>query len=221
MKFKKALKCIFPYGLIKLREIRNDKKVFTNSHKQYAEFNIGDYTYGKPALWWFDKNTCRIGKFCSIAEGVKILGGGDHRTDWITTYPFNALCKYFPFAEGISGHPKSKGPVIIGNDVWIGHDASIMSGVTVGDGAVVAAKSLVAHDVPPYAIVGGVPAKLIRYRFSPAHIQKLLRIRWWDWDLETIARYIQWLLNSDITSFIEAVEKEFGKIHIDVQSISP
>ena len=99
------------------------------------------------------------------------------------TYPFNAL-----FSEGahITGHPSSKGDIVIGNDVWIGYQSCILSGVTIGNGAIIGAKSVVTKDVPPYAIVAGNPAKFIRYRFPQETIDKLENLAWWDWDISVI-----------------------------------
>lgn len=194
---------------------------FTNKKFDYLGYNIGDYTYGSPGLRFYNKDECRIGKFCSIAEGTKIFGGGEHRTDWVSTYPFPAFAKYFPSTSDISDYAPSKGPTIIGNDVWIGHDVSILSGVTIGDGAVIAAKALVSRDVPPYAIVAGIPARIIRYRFSKIHIEKLLVLKWWDWDEEIITRYIHKLCNSNIADFIETAECEFGEIKVGAGSAPP
>lgn len=181
---------------------------FTNNKEPYVGLNIGDYTYGKPKLIFWNNQTCKIGKFCSIANDTVVMGGGEHRTDWVTTYPFSALHKIFGFGSEIKGHPKSKGHTIIGSDVWIGLGSCILSGVTIGDGAVIGAKSLVSHDVPAYAIVSGVPAKIIKYRFSQSVIKDLLEIKWWDWDLNKISRYHNLLMSADINRFIETVKNE-------------
>lgn len=163
-------------------------------------FHMGEGSYGSPTvLSWGEGTIGRVGKYSSIASGVIIMLGGEHRTDWVTTYPFSAL---WPEAAHIQGHPKTKGNVFIGHDVWIGHDAFILSGVTIGSGAVVAAKSVVTKDVPPYAIVGGNPAKIIRYRFDNETILKLLSIAWWDWPREEISHAIPYLLSDNIQNFI-------------------
>jgi acetyltransferase-like isoleucine patch superfamily enzyme len=176
--------------------------------------NIGEHTYGAPRIIDFDEGaTVRIGKYCSIAEGVVIMIGGNHRLDWITTYPFSALSERWHKAKDIIGHPQSKGDVIIGNDVWIGLDAMILSGVTIGDGAVVAARSVVVKDVPPYSVVGGNPAKLLKMRFSEEDIAKLLKIRWWDWPDEKISRNVKILCasNIDALSNPETVSIDFNE----------
>jgi acetyltransferase-like isoleucine patch superfamily enzyme len=167
----------------------------------YRACVVGRYSYGSPALHFAGSGAqLRIGQFCSIADQVKIFLGGEHRMDWVTTYPFPQM---LPAARGISGHPATKGDVTIGNDVWIGHGATILSGVTIGDGAVVGAHAVLARDVPPYAIVGGNPARLVRHRFPPAQVDALLQIRWWDWPLPKIEAELPYLLSGDTDGFIQ------------------
>lgn len=167
--------------------------------------SIGKHTYGWP-IFWNDKNNSNIiiGNFCSIGDNVKIYLGGNHRTDWVTTYPFGHINKDIFNNFNGDGHPKSNGDVIIGNDVWIGANAIIMSGVNIGDGAVIANNSHVIKNVEPYSIVGGNPAKLIKYRFTPEQIEKLLEIKWWNWDDEKINNFTHLLCNNDIDAFINA-----------------
>jgi acetyltransferase-like isoleucine patch superfamily enzyme len=175
-------------------------------HEKYPQYAIGRGTYGDPdIIWQNDQATLRIGAFCSIAEGVTIFMGGEHRVDWVTTYPFNYLWKC---GMHITGHPKTKGDVIIGNDVWIGLDAVIMSGVTVGDGAVIGARAVITKDVEPYAIYAGNPARLIRKRFDEPTIQQLLELEWWNCKDEEIERLIPLMLSGDVHTFIV----EAGKI---------
>ncbi|HEY5236653.1 MAG TPA: CatB-related O-acetyltransferase [Rhabdochlamydiaceae bacterium] len=166
----------------------------------------GRGSHGIPIVsQWGDGTKLKIGNFCSIAAEVNILLGGEHRTDWVTTYPFSAL---LPEAGHIKGHPRTKGDVIIGNDVWIGKGAYILSGVNIGDGAVIGASAVVTKDVPPYAIVGGNPARIIRYRFDEETIKKLLEIAWWNWSDEKISSAIELLLSEDVSRFIEYYESE-------------
>ena len=169
-------------------------------HSQDPRITIGKYTYGNPQfMLWEEQESIFIGSFCSIADQVVILGGGEHRNDWITTYPLH-------LALGCQiencGHPSTKGPTIIGNDVWIGCRATILSGVTIGDGAIVAAGAVVSKDIPPYTISGGVPNKTIRRRFSREQIDILMKIKWWNWPEQKIKEVIPLLLSSNIDRFI-------------------
>ncbi|WP_298958306.1 CatB-related O-acetyltransferase [uncultured Methylobacterium sp.] len=180
------------------------------SLKDYIDrfgYEIGEHTYGTPRVHgWKDGKKLYIGKYTSIAGSVTIFVGSNHRTDWVTTYPFSALLRAWPEAAGITGHPQSNGDVRIGNDVWLGLGAVVMSGVTVGDGSVVAAGSMVVKDVPPYAIVGGNPAKIIRYRFDEKTIERLLTIKWWDWPDQEVRGAIKHLCSSDLEDFLRMAE---------------
>jgi acetyltransferase-like isoleucine patch superfamily enzyme len=170
-------------------------------------YEVGDFSYGMPeVLTWGEGFKLKIGKYCSIAGGVTIFLGGNHRPDWVTTYPFSAIADVWPEGSGIEGHPKSKGDVRIGNDVWLGYKSTIMSGVSVGDGAVVAACAVVTKHVPPYAIVGGNPARIIRYRFDEETIERLMAIKWWDLPAHELRPLIPDILSSDIDTFVFKVQ---------------
>lgn len=175
---------------------------------------LGPYSYhgdGLSVKWKGNDTTFRCGKFCSIADNLKIYLGGNHRTDWITTYPFGHTHKdKFNTFSG-KGHPSTKGSVIIGNDVWIGDNVTIMSGVTIGDGAVVANNSHVVKCVEPYSIVGGNPAKLIRYRFTKEQIEKLLKIKWWDLPENQINAIVPLLCSNNIEEFIAYLSNKESK----------
>jgi chloramphenicol O-acetyltransferase type B len=134
---------------------------------------------------------------------VKVFLGGEHRTDWVTTFPFTVFSEA---GRGIGGHPKSKGNVVIGNDVWIATEAFIMSGVTIGDGAVIGARAVVTKDVPAYAVVAGNPSRIVKFRFDPPTIERLLQVKWWEWEPARIANSMPALLNTDIESFLLAAE---------------
>ncbi len=164
---------------------------------------FGRYTYGQPNIIWANDNAkLKIGNFCSIGGNVNIYLGGNHRTDWITTYPFGHIHQnIFNNFNGV-GHPSTRGDVNIGNDVWIASNVTIMSGVTIGDGAIIANNSHVVKDVEPYSITGGNPARLIKYRFTQAQIDKLLEIKWWYWDDDKINKFTHLLCNINVDDFI-------------------
>ncbi len=169
---------------------------------KYAEHKIGRGTYGSPrVLSWRDGTGLEIGSFCSISDSVTIMLGGEHRTDWVTTYPFSRL---FPEAGEFRGHPHTKGDVVIGNDVWIGYGALILSGVRIGNGAVVAARSVVRSNVEPYSIVAGNPSRHIKFRFDEASVNALEEIAWWDWSPAKIKEAWPLLLADDVKAFIDA-----------------
>lgn len=157
--------------------------------------DIGDFTYGFPIVRsWGENARLTVGKFCSIGEHVQIYLGGNHHTDWLTTYPFNVLMKeHFP---GIDGEcAATKGDIVIGNDVWIGNDVIILSGVTIGDGAVIGAGSVVTKDVQACDVVAGDPA--IQKKILWQKVQAV-GARWWDWPLEKIAEAIPILMSTNI-----------------------
>ncbi len=176
------------------REGNLTKDILKEDIKKY-QWEIGDHTYGHISILEPRLAKLKIGKFCSIASGVSVILG-NHRTDIVTTYPFSSLRSRWPgIRRNFIDDHSTKGNVTIGNDVWIGRSATILSGVTIGDGAVIATNSLVNKDVEPYSIVGGAPAKHIKFRHSPEIISELLRIKWWDWDDETIDSRIPELLS--------------------------
>jgi acetyltransferase-like isoleucine patch superfamily enzyme len=155
-----------------------------NISEENFSIQVGAFSYGVSNLQiksWGGKGThLSIGKFCSIAQNVTVFLGGNHRTDWITTYPFGYIYNVefggVPDAETIY----SNGDVSIKNDVWIGENVTIMSGVSIGNGAVLATGSVITRDVSDYEIVGGNPAKQIRMRFMEDQVAMLLRLKWWD-----------------------------------------
>lgn len=159
---------------------------------------VGDYTYyddfedvsnfEKNIKYHFDfiGDKLIIGKFCMIAsDATFIMNGGNHLTEATTSYPFAIFGEAWENAMDGKSYP-TKGDTVIGNDVWIGYGATIMPGITIGDGAIIASKSVVTKDIKPYTIVGGNPAKRIKKRFSEETITKLLELQWWDWEIEKI-----------------------------------
>ncbi|MFV8354335.1 CatB-related O-acetyltransferase [Flavobacterium sp. XS2P14] len=171
---------------------------------------VGDYTYyddfedtanfEKNVKYLFDFNNDQliIGNFCMIASDVKfIMNGANHLTDTISSYPFSIFGNGWQEAMKGKEYP-NKGNIVVGNDVWIGYNATIMAGVTIGDGAIIAANATVVKNVEPYTIVGGNPAKIIRKRFSETHIKLLLEIQWWNWSIEKITENVQLLTSTTV-----------------------
>ena len=146
-----------------------------------------------------------IGRFCSIACGAKFLfNSANHAMRSLSTYPFPIFYEDWGLDRTrVADAWDNKGDIVVGNDVWIGYEAVILSGVTIGDGAIIGARAVVTRDVPPYAIVGGVPARLIRRRFDNETIETLLRLKWWDWPSEKIARHIAAIQNGQLNELID------------------
>ncbi|MCX6563026.1 MAG: CatB-related O-acetyltransferase [Candidatus Aminicenantes bacterium] len=164
--------------------------------------SLGAYSYEAPEVIHFegDKNKVVIGKFCSISRDVKIFVGGNHPSRWVSSFPFRV--RFDLPGKFQDGHPASRGDVVIGNDVWIGMAATILSGVKIGHGAIVAARSFVVKNVPPYAVVGGNPAEFLFYRFKEEYIRALLEIKWWDWPIQKILDSVPLLNGGSVEEFI-------------------
>ena len=181
----KVLNKLRKYKFNRAWKQKNDHNFTTTVGKlPLDKVTIGRNTYGFiDALFSNPENKLIIGNYCSIAQGVKFLPSTDHALDRISTYPFKALC--------LTGELEalSKGDIVVDDDVWIGYGTTVLSGVHIGQGAAVAAGSVVTKDVPPYAIVGGVPAKVIKYRFEPEMIQALLQIDYSKLDGEMIRQH--------------------------------
>lgn len=184
---------------------------------------VGDYTYyddlqnplsfENNVLYHFDFIGDRliIGKFCAIASGAKfIMNGANHNIEAFSTFPFGAFGQGWEKGiEGLSGG--SKGDTMIGNDVWIGHNATIMPGVRIGNGAIIATNAVVTKDVEPYTIVGGNPASVIRNRFNDEVTKLLLQLQWWDWDIEEITKSISVLSSNDVKQLKDLVIQHIKK----------
>lgn len=181
------------------------KNIITNPN-----IEVGDYTYyddfetvenfEKNVKYHFDfvGDKLIIGKFCMIASDVKfIMNGANHLTDAISTFPFAIFGADWADAMKGRAYPR-KGDLIIGNDVWIGYNATIMAGVTIGDGAIIATNATVVKDVAPYSIVGGNPAREIRKRFPEKVIEKLLDLKWWDRDIDWVTKNVGALTGNNI-----------------------
>jgi len=176
----------------------------TKYHLTGKQFMIGDFTYGIPYIHNYnDSVKLIIGKFCSIADGVEIILGGNHHSEYVSDYNF-LECRELAqrWTQLNITRERQSRDVIIGNGVWIGRNALILSGAEIGDGAIVGAGAVVAGKVPPYAIAVGNPAKIVKYRFTRYQCDKLANIRWWDWPLQKIIDNISALCSPDIDGFI-------------------
>ncbi len=181
------------------------KSIITNPNIIVGDFTYYDdfenvHNFEKNVKYHFDfiGDKLIIGKFCMIASDVRfIMNGANHLTDAISTYPFAIFGGDWANAMDGKRYP-TKGDTIIGNDVWIGYNATIMAGVKVGDGAIIATNSVVTKDVEPYTVVGGNPAREIKKRFPKEHIDILLDLKWWDWSLEKITENVQILTGNDL-----------------------
>jgi acetyltransferase-like isoleucine patch superfamily enzyme len=198
-------------SILAMQSIFGNALTFIERHRKYAGIKkaskagfleIGAHTYGSPEIIQYkgSERKVNIGRFCSIAPGVVIIPGGIHPSGWVSTFPFRAM---FDLEGGNEdGIPAAKDEIFIGSDVWIGTDAMILSGVRIGDGAIVAARSVVTRDIPPYAIAAGVPAKTVKFRFENHIIEKLEQIRWWEWDEGKIIDAIPLLSSERVEEFI-------------------
>ena len=196
-------------GLLFLKNSIQAKNIFIGDYTYFDDARNGPENFEKYNVLYhydFSKVKLVIGKFCAIAAETRFLMGGDHKLDAISGYPFPVFGQgwehvYDPFASS------SKGDIIVGNDVWFGYNSLIKNGVTIGHGAIVAAKAVVVKDVPAYAVVAGNPAKVVKMRFDDPTIERLIQIAWWDWDIQKITKYLPLICSLDVDR-LEAVSLE-------------
>lgn len=190
-----------------LKNIIKNPNIIVGDYTYYDDFeNVNNFEKNVKYLFDFVGDKLIIGKFCMIASGVQfIMNGGNHLTDSISTYPFSIFGEDWANAMEGKSYPY-KGDTVIGNDVWIGSNATIMPGIKIGDGAIIATNSTVTKDVEPYTIVGGNPAKPIRKRFSEEQIKILLKLKWWDWNIEKITHVTQALCGNNIDKLEKLIE---------------
>jgi acetyltransferase-like isoleucine patch superfamily enzyme len=178
-----------------VRRAENRRRVVAGKHS---------YFFGGPNVTAYrgdpEHLRVRVGSYTSVAEGTRFLLGGGHRVDWVSTFPFRVALG-LPGAY-MDGHPTAKGDILVGSDVWIGKDAQILGGVTIGHGAVVAASSVVTRDVAAYEIVAGNPARTVRCRVTPEQREALLALSWWDWPDSKILRFVDLLSSPEVDEFI-------------------
>ncbi len=164
------------------------------------KFKIGKHCYGSIIVNGHHLlDEMIIGSFCSIGPGVQtIVKGWNHNAEWFTTYPFAAFADKWPNANKIKALPKTQRAIKIGSDVWIGRNALIFSDITIGDGAIIGAYSVVSKDIPPYSIAAGNSMRIIKKRFSDEDIEYLLKLKWWDWPDSKINEYLDIINSNDI-----------------------
>jgi acetyltransferase-like isoleucine patch superfamily enzyme len=187
-----------------------DNKLAANHAADSARHGdtFGAHSYGRIRIRrWGEGTKLHVGTFCSFADDVTVFLGGNHRTDWISTYPFSDFAAAWPDSARHPSTLSSRGDVVIGHDVWIGSGATILSGVSIGHGAVVAARAVVVGDVAPYAIVGGNPARVVKHRFAEQDIARLLDAAWWDLPDAKVAKLARLLQSGDVEALIAAVER--------------
>lgn len=194
---------------VHLKEVINHPRIHVGEFTYYHNFEIlEDYaSFLAPYLFPLSKDSLFIGKFVQMANGVRfITSSANHKMNGFSTYPFMTfMLTPQTTSEDIMAmfeESKNKGDIVVGNDVWIGIDATIMPGVKIGDGAIIGAKSVVTKDVEPYTIVGGNPAKVIKKRFDDHIIKALLDIQWWNWSIEKIEENINIITGSDLDALL-------------------
>ncbi len=191
--------------LVFLKNIIKSPNIIIGDYSYYDDHEDG-LNFEQNVLYHFDflGDKLIIGKFCAIGSNVQfIMNGANHRMDGISTFPFNIFGGNWSVITPTLEQLPFKGNTVIENDVWIGYKATIMPGVNIGNGAIIAAHSVVTKDVEPYSIVGGNPAKLIRKRFTEEQIKKLLDIAWWNWNIEKITSALPLIVNGDIRKLEE------------------
>ncbi len=180
-----------------------DYTTYDDFEKDPRDFQRNNVLYHYPEC---NHDKLIIGKFCSIACGAKfIFNAANHTLGSLSTYPFPIYFEEWELPTDVGSIAQAwdnHGDIVVGNDVWIGYEAVILSGVTIGDGAIIGTRALVTKDVPPYTIVGGTPAKPIRKRFDDETIEKLRRLSWWDWDEEKIRRSLPAIMSGELDALL-------------------
>ena len=186
-----------------LKNVISNPLIEVGDYTYYDDFeDVANFEKNVKYLFEFTGDKLRIGKFCMIASDVTfIMNGANHLSEAISSYPFAVFGEGWGHAMDGKSYPY-KGDTVVGNDVWIGYNATILAGVTIGDGAIIGANATVTKDVEPYSIVGGNPAKLIRKRFSDEEIKALLELKWWDKDIEWITKNVQDLTDKNVNKLI-------------------
>lgn len=203
----------FDNQTVYLKDVVSGTNIQAGDYTMYNDFVNDPRDFEKNnVLYHYPVNGDRleIGKFCSIACGAKFLfTSANHALRSLSTYPFPIFFDEWELdAKDIRSAWDNKGDIILGNDVWVGYEAVILSGVTIGDGAIIGTRAVVTKDVPPYTIVGGVPAKPLRRRFDDKTVERLLALRWWDWEEEKIKHHIAAIQAGDVEALCADGERE-------------
>lgn len=192
---------VFLQHVVKRKNILVGEYTYFDDPEEPEQFETKNVLYHYP----FSQERLIIGKFCALAQATTfIMAGANHKLDGFSTYPFGIFQRGWEKDNDLS-KLSSKGDTVVGNDVWFGYGCTILPGVHIGDGAIIAARAVVTKDVPPYVIVGGNPAKILRHRFDAQTVQELLLIRWWDWPREKISRNIKAIVGADLQALQNAV----------------
>ncbi|OOV27870.1 chloramphenicol acetyltransferase [Flavobacterium sp. LM5] len=202
----------FPLGnynrLCFLKNIITNPNIIVGDYTYYDDFeDVSNFEKNVKYHFDFIGDQLIIGKFCMIASNVTfIMNGANHLTDCISSFPFAIFGKEWKHAMDGKSYP-NKGNTVIGNDVWIGYNVTIMPGISIGDGAIIAANTTVTKNIPPYAVAGGNPSRIIKKRFSNEEIETLLALKWWDWNIEKITSHVADLTGDAITN-LKAIANE-------------
>ena len=214
---EKKINPIYPNSQFKtfcyIKSVVTRPNIIVGDYSYYENIDEGPESFEKHVTHHYDfmGDKLIIGKFCSIARGVEfVMNGANHMLDCLTAYPFEIIDEFKGLSRSF-GERGNRGDTVIGNDVWIGQNATILPGVHIGDGAIIGANAVVAKDIPPYAIAVGNPAVIKKYRFEEETIKLLLELKWWDKDIEEIKKLIP-LLTSDLSESKEKL-KELVKSH--------
>ncbi len=200
----------YPLGdersVVFLKAVVTNPQIVVGDYSYYHDFDdpTAFETKNVRYLFPFENDRLVIGRFCAIGHGATfIMNGANHRTDGLSTYPFGIFGQ--GWAAALPESWPSRGDLVVGHDVWIGLGATLMAGITVGHGAIVGAMSVVTADVPPYAVVAGNPARVIRFRQPPEAVERLLALAWWDWPVATITRHVRLIAKGDVAALEAAI----------------
>jgi virginiamycin A acetyltransferase len=199
--------------VVMLRPLIDSPKIEVGEFSYYDDPDDATAFQDRNVLYGYGPEKLIIGRYCALAEGTRfIMAGANHPDLGVSTFPFTIFGgEWAERTVDIMLGMETKGDTVVGNDVWIGYRSLIMPGVTIGDGAIIAAQSVVVADVPPYTIAGGNPAKPIRRRFPDEDIERLLRARWWDWPIELITQHVRVIMTGNAKE-IEAIAIANGLI---------